>query len=364
MRRAAPPLLLSGPTRYAGLAQRHAQVLLALLALAALLLLGRPGMEPPQPGDGGDVALASTIVENIRHGGAYYPVAADARRDAGLPLRPFTRFALPTLPIVAAAVPPPLFAAMLALLAGAVGVAAWVRLHPWLGRRRVAALLLVAMLIAGLAPAGPMALALLPEMWAGLLLALALLVRRPGRWVEASALALAAALLCETAAPALLLMAVLAWRDGDRREAIGWALALGLFMVVLGVHAQAVARLLRDSDLAATGGWSHLGPAYAVRALAQATAATGLPGGPAALLMLLAMFGWTALADSLAERMAAILILYATMLALTARIGQVEAAAIAAPLAFAGLVFAVDGLRDLVLAALDGRRITVKRVVR
>jgi len=80
--------------------------------------------------------------------------------------------------------------------------------------------------------------------------------------------------------------------------------------------------------------------------------------------MLLAMFGWTALADPLAERMAAILILYATMLALTARIGQVEAAAIAAPLALAGLVFAVDGLRDLVLAALDGRRITVKRVVR
>ena len=66
----------------------------------------------------------------------------------------------------------------------------------------------------------------------------------------------------------------------------------------------------------------------------------------------------------LAERVAAILILYAAMLALTARIGQVEAAAIAAPLALAGLVFAVDGLRDLVLAALDGRRITVKRVVR
>ena len=364
MRRAAPPLLLSRPTRYAGLAQRRAQLLLVLLALAALLLIGRPGVQPPRPGDGGDVALASTIVENIRHGGAYYPVAADAMRDAGRPLRPFTRFALPTLPIVAAAVPPRLFAAMLVLLAGAVGVAGWVRLRPWLGRRRVATLLLVAMLVAGLAPAGPLALALLPAVWAGLLLALALLVRRPGRWVEASALALAAALLCETAAPALSLMAVLAWREGDRREAVGWALALGLFMVVLGVHAQAVARLLRDSDLATATGAGLAGPAHAIRALAAATAATDLPGRPAALLMLLAIFGWTALADPLAERVAAILILHAAMLALTARIGQVEAAAIAAPLALAGLVFTVDGLRDLVLAAMDGRRITVKRVVR
>lgn len=364
MRRAAPPLLLSGPTRYAGLAQRRAQLLLVLLALAALLLVGRPGVQPPQPDDGGGVALASTIVENIRHGGAYYPVAAEARRDAGLPLRPFTTFALPTLPIVAAAVPPRLFAAMLVLLAGAVGVAAWVRLRPRLGRRRVAALLLVALLVAGLAPAGPMALALLPDIWAGLLLALALLVRRRGRWVEAAALALAAALLCETAAPALPLMAILAWRDGDRREAIGWALALGLFMVVLGVHAQAVARLLRDSDLTTATGLDLAGPTYAIRALAEATAATDLPGGAAALLMLLALFGWTTLADPFAERVAAVLILYAAMLALTARIGQVEAAAIAAPLSLVGLVFAVDGVRDLVLAALDGRRITVKRVVR
>ncbi|MBB4616776.1 hypothetical protein [Sphingomonas abaci] len=364
MRRAAPPLLLSIPTRYAGLAQRRAQVLLALLALAALLLLAWSGVQPAQPGDGGAVALASTIVENIRHGGTYYPIAADALRSAGLPLRPFTAFALPTLPIVAAAVSPRLFAGLLALLAVAVGVAAWARLRPWLGRRRIAALLLGATLAAGLIPAAPLALALLPEIWAGLLLALALLVRRPGHWVEAAALGLAAALLSEAAAPALLLMAALAWRDGDRREAIGWALALGLFMVVLGVHAQAVARLLRESDLAGATGPGLAGPAYAIRALAAVTAAAGLPAGAAALLMLLALFGWTALPDPLAGRIAAVLILYAAMLALVARVGQVEAAAVAAPLALAGLVFAADGLRDLVLAALDGRRITVKRVVR
>lgn len=366
MPRLAAPLLLVRRTRYAGIARRPARLLLALLAILLVVALAGPAAipaAPPVASDDTDVTLYSTIVENVRHGGDYYAVAADALRSGGYPLRPFVAFRLPTLAVIAAAVPAPVLTTMLWLLATMVALTAYLRLSPLLMRPLARAILLV-LLFAGLAVASQPALALFHELWAGLFIALALLVRRPGRWIEAAAFALAATLIRETAAAVLVVMALLAWRDGDRREAAGWAVALGIALVVLGAHAHAVAQVVRESDLASPGwmGWHGIG--FALTALARSTAAIALPGGLGAIAMLFGLFGWSALGDPAGDRIAAMLIVYVGVLATMARADNFYWALLAAPLSLGGLVFAVDGLRDLVAAALDTRRITVTRVVR
>ncbi|PNB35173.1 hypothetical protein C1X73_38050, partial [Pseudomonas sp. FW305-130] len=67
-----------------------------------------------------------TIVQGVRGGGGYYPVAAQALRAGDDAMQPFLTFRLPTLAVVQAALPPA--ATMLLLYALVAGVMfAWYR---------------------------------------------------------------------------------------------------------------------------------------------------------------------------------------------------------------------------------------------
>ena len=83
-RRPLAPLLLAQPSRFAGWPQNAARMMLAALAallLAALVAMGTPNPDVGAPSDGmSDAVLYGTIVDNVRHGGDYYAVAADALR--------------------------------------------------------------------------------------------------------------------------------------------------------------------------------------------------------------------------------------------------------------------------------------------
>ncbi len=207
-------------------------------------------------------------------------------------------------------------------------------------------------------------LAAFHEIWAGLLVALSLALRRPDNWVPAVAFAVAAVLIRETAGLYLVLMLVFAWLGGNRREALAWGLAIMVLAVVLALHAHAVAQVVRPLDPTSPGWSGHLGFGFFVRTMTISTALGIAPLWLAAPLVGLALFGWAAWRDELGLRVLTLLSCYAGVLAVFGRTDTFYWGLLVAPASLVGLAFVLDGLRDLIAAALDKRRITVTRMVR
>lgn len=369
-----PPALrwLAAPSRFAALPRRRARIALGLLALAllvsltALVTIGPPpvsGDPARRADDQTDVVLYESIVSGIRHGGDYYSVTADALRAGDYPLRPFVTFRLPGLAMVEAHLPRPAILGLLYLLAAATMLVWALRLHGALTRWPPVVIGL-ALMAGGMMAFVQSDLWAFHEIWAGLLVALSLGLRRPGRWVEAVAIGLLAMLIRETAALYAVIMAGMAWCEGQRREAIGWGVALLLLAGALGAHAWAVHAVTNSGDPASPG-WAGLhGPGFFVKAMLLSTALQLFPLWFAAPLFVLALFGWAAWKDPAAARVTATLLAYGLALALFARPDTFYWALMVAPLSLVGLLFVPEGLGDLARQALDRRRITVTRVTR
>ncbi len=358
MRRALTPRWLASPSRFALVSQPTARVVLALIFLVLLATLMAVSAPLGQP----DTSLYDGIVEAVRHGGSYYAVAGDALRAGKYPLEPFTAFPLPTLAVVAGSLPGLAVTTMLYCLAAAVAVAWYARLTLAL-KTRAARTLAAVLLFAGLAPLLRADLSNLPETWAGLLIALSLGVHRPGRWIDAVAFGLAAALICDAAVLYIVTMAGFAIRERRRDETLGWIAALGLFAIVLAFHAYAVAAIVTPLDIA-VGTDAPAGTGSVVSAFASATMLDYVPLWVAGPVVGLALFGWTTWRDAIAPRVLGTILLAVLLIALLDRSGTSQSALLVSPLLLVGLVLALDGLRDLFAAALDTRRITVKRIIR
>ncbi|HEY0621931.1 hypothetical protein [Sphingomonas sp.] len=361
-----PPLWLAHPSRFAALPAAQARIVLGALAallLASLTVLGVPAPAPDTASAQTDVVLYEGIVSAVAHGEDYYRAAADALRAGSYPLRPFLTFRLPGLAVLQGMLPLAATLALLCLLAFATAYAWYRRLRTAVAR--VPALLAALFLLA----AGMLAfvqpeLAVFHEIWGGLLIALSLALRRPGRWVEAAAVALIAMLIRETAALYVMVMAALAFAEGFRREAIGWAATLGTFALVLAAHAVAVHGVTGPLD-AASPGWAGMhGFGLFVRAMTLATGLTLLPALAAAPLVALALFGWASWRDPLALRAAATFCGYALVISLFARLDTFYWGLMVAPTFLVGLAFVPDGVRDLLARALDRRRVQVQRIER
>ncbi|MEI9852633.1 MAG: hypothetical protein WDN24_19225 [Sphingomonas sp.] len=367
----AAPLWLAEPSRFAECrrgAARLALLLAILFVAACLTALAVP--DPPALGaaSGGernrtDLALYEDVVAGVKGGGNYYMVATDALRAGGYPLRPFLTVRMPALAVAEAAMPAWLPGMLLLALALVTALAWAARIGEALPRtvpRLAAGVLLLGSLLAFFQPG----LAAFHEIWAGLLVALSLALRRPGHWVEAVAVALAAMLIRETAALYALVMAFFAWREGARREGLGWVAALLVFAAVLAVHAWAVAGVTGPNDPASPGWIGLQGPGLFVKAMTLSTALQFVPSGAGALLVGLALFGWAAWDAPLALRALATFVAYGAAIAVFARLDTFYWALMVAPVFLVGLVFVPDGLRDLVRQSLDRRRVTVTRVTR
>lgn len=372
MPRPLPPLWLTTPTRVAGLSRRAARVALALLALllaATLTALAAPG-PPPVSGeiarradDRADVVLYESIVSGVRAGGDYYAVAAAALRVGDYPLRPFITFRLPTLAVLQAAIPAPLVTAMLYALGAAVMLAWLLRLRPLFARTPPLGIAL-ALLAGGMVAFVQPELASFHEIWAGLLIALSLALRRPGRWVEAAAFGMIAMLIRETAVLYAVIMALLAFADHHRREAAGWAAAIAVFAVVVALHARAVGAVVGPLDPASQGWSGLLGFGFFVKAMTLSTALVLAPLWLAAPLVGLALIGWAALPDPIGPRALGLFAAYAALLGIFGRADTFYWGLMVAPTLLLGLAFVPDALRDLAAAALDRRRIVVTRLRR
>ena len=369
----AAPLWLATPSRFAALSPQRARIALALLAallLATLLALASPGPPPvshdpaARAEDQADVVLYETIVQGIRGGGDYYSVAAQALRAGDYPMRPFVTFRLPTLAVVQAALPKPVTLGLLYALTASVLLAWYRRLRPAFARMPPR-LIAMALLCGGLIAFVQGELASFHEIWAGLLIALSLAVRREDKWVEAVAIGLIAMLIRETAALYVGIMAVLAFAEGNRKEALGWAATVAIFAVVVALHAHAVAQVVRPTDPASPGWAGLLGFGFFVKTMQLSTALDLAPLWLAAPLVGLALFGWSAWNGPLALRALAIFAAYAALLGLFGRVDTFYWGLMIAPTLLIGLAFAPDGVRDLIAAArVPRRKITITRVTR
>lgn len=356
------PVWLATPSRYAGCSRQRARWLLALVAVLMLASLSATRFAAGAEAMGGssDAVLYDLVVEDIRHGADYYSATAEALRIADYPLRPFLAFRLPTLAMVQAQVSPVAAALLLYALAMLTLLAWWHRLGdalPALAPRAFATLLAAI----GMAGAVTAELVAVHDIWAGVLLALSLAVRRPGDWITAVALALSAMVIRETVILYAVIMAVAAWLEGQRREAAGWIAAVVVAALVLALHADAVAGVVRPLDQPAQP-WSGMpGFGFAIGSLVHASGLSLAPAAIGALAAGLTLVGWAAWRDPLAMRATAVLLGYVLLLSFAGRPGDHQWAYLIAPLAPIGLAFLPDALRDLTRAALDKRRITVTR---
>ncbi|MDF0490920.1 hypothetical protein PX554_22580 [Sphingomonas sp. H39-1-10] len=366
MPRTVAPLWLAAPSRFARLSRGQARLVLiglALLIVASLFALPMPASDPSAESARTDLNLYQTIVEGVRTGGDYYSVAARSLRAGDFPLKPFVTFRLPTLAVIEAALPDGALVALLDALALGVFIAWFFRLRDAFARRLplVVALLLLAGGMLGFVQSD---LAAFHEVWAGLLIALSLALRRPGHWVEAVAFGMMAMLIRETAALYVAIMAVLALVQGQRREGLVWGATLGVFAVVIALHAHAVSQVVHATDPASPGWAGMLGFGFFAEAIAVSTVLTLFPLAVAAPLVALALAGWAASESDLGLRVTVTLAAYAVLIALFGRADTFYWGLMIAPTLLVGLAFAPDGVRDLVRAAAERRRITVTRVVR
>lgn len=362
---------LAQPSRFAGLSKGRARlglVLLLILLLATLtaLMVPQPAAVSSDPSkradDQTDIVLYETIVDGVRHGGNYYQVAAQELRDGDYPMKPFVTFRLPTLAVVQAMMPAWAVIALLYALAAGVMLAWFVRLRPAFARRPP---LIVAMVLlaGGMGAFVQSDLAAFHEVWAGLLIALSLALRRPGRWVAAAGIGALAMLIRETAALYVAIMVILAFVEGDRKEAAGWAAGVALLAVAVVAHAYAVAQVVKPFDPASPGWSGMLGFGFFVEAMTLSTALRLAPMWLAALLMGFTLFGWAAWRDGTGIRAFATFCIYAVLIGLFGRVDTFYWGLMVAPAILIGLAFAPDGVKDLIAAAFPKRRkITVTRL--
>jgi hypothetical protein len=355
-------LWLSAPTRFVASSPRQARAWLAVVAAGLVALVALSSLWVPLTGDRvepADPLLHDQIVSAMKGGLGYYEAAIGALRTDGAALLPIGAVRLPALAAIEAQLPYWAPLVLLFALATAAGTAWGVRLGRALAgiSGAVAAwLLLVASLLPLLLPQQGTAHAL----WAALIVALALAIRRPGRWLEAAALGLAAMLIHEVATLFAAVMALIAWREREAREALGWAAALALFGTAFAVHVHALTGLAGPLSVPRLHLPDPASTAAVARSLLLDTGLRFVPAPLAALLVGVALLGWAGWRDGLGARMLAL----AAAAMLTGASTGAPAAALLAPVLLLGLVFAPDAVRDLVVRALDRRRITVTRVTR
>lgn len=346
---------------------RLALALLALLlALAALVPIGaedprssaalQPSAPAAQGARGADVDFYGRVVERLRHGESYYAFIVSEQRAAKYPVRPGLTVRLPTLAEITALLGPPgtRIAALGLLLA--VLAAWWRRLAGEPGPRRLAA---CAAVFAGSALALNPEYLVVHELWAGLLIALALALYRPPTgeprtardWLPALLAAALAVAIREQALPCVLLIAALAWWRGSRTEAFAWTAFVALFALGLALHLQAVALQVLPGDPPSPSWLTFRGLAGVVSPVVLSTGLHQLPhwlAGPVVVLAFAGWLGWT----SPTGRLGSVLFLgYGVLFAITGRPSNFYWGLLLAPGLLLGLAFAPATLKSLFRAA-------------
>ena len=337
----------------------------AFLLLAALLMIAGYGLwlesrpVPTLRAEGAarsDPALYRAIAARVTGGEGYYRAAVAEHRARAYPLRPFVAIRLPTLALVTAAVGGtkavgPIFVLL-----------AWLTLGVTVLRLRRLGLPAPVWIAASVLAACSVALIAQPdfavwhEAWAGLLIALSLACRGERRWGASVVPGLVAVLMRELALPYLVAMMFAAAIERRKSEVLGWGLALLVALGALALHAGQVTALVHPDDLASPG-WSHMaGWRFDLAVVRDSSPLALLPALVSALAVPAALFGWAACPGAYPRRVALTLAGWLIPFLLIGRLDNSYWGLLMAPLALAGLAFAVPASIDLVRAAFPAGR--------
>ena len=372
--------MIQSQDRFATWAQLPARLLLAALAMlliASALVPIRAGKQEAdvvgfaenvagtankaaeRPRDD-DLALYDRVIARIGQGEDYYKVAAEEHRKADYPLRPGVAVRLPTLAHLAVllgdtgrgaeVVVPGLLLAAFALLA--VTLIVWWRrlgdegLSP--STRRIA----TAFLFFGVSLGLNRYYFVLHELWAGMLVALAMGLYRPGqKWLAALAVAALALATREHVLPFVLLLAAMAFWRRDWKEGAAWSALIAAFFAYLTWHLGQVALQVLPSD--PTGpNWLELrGLSGWLSNVVLSSNLRLLPHFIAGPLVVLAVFGWAGWKTP-AGTLATLLYLgYGLAFMIAGRPDNFYWGAVIAPAMFVGLAFVPMAGRSLGRAA-------------
>lgn len=304
-----------------------------------------------------DTVLYEAVIGRVAAGEGYYDAVVAEHRARGYPLRPFVTVRLPTLALAEAAVGLPAAGLLLQVLACVSILALSLRFRP------LHPVLVPVLAAAAIGPLAHPALAVWHEVWAGLLIALSLALRAPGRWGASLVVGIAAAAIRELALPYLLAMAWLAYRDARRREALAWLAGIALVAAGLAAHAAAVASRVSPADLASPG-WAEFGGLRLVVTMVHITgwpSILSLPTGFTGAVLPLALLGWWSHREPASARGALVVTGYAGAILFVGRSNNIYWGFLLAPLMFLGLAAAPGAVRDLCQAAASWPRRMVVR---
>ena len=357
--------------RFAGWDRWAARILLllvtALLVLAAIAPLsasldGKPSEVPSLIGDGApdeqteserdeDLAFYDRVIERIGHGENYYDFIVEEQRARDYPVRPGLAVRLPTLAWIHASLGEPAMIALAIALLFACIWAWWNRLGEEPGGVRFR-LLGTALMAMGGSLGLNRSFFVLHELWAGMLIALAFGLHRPGRWGAALFVAALALALRELVLPFVLLMAAMAaWRK-DWREATAWIMLVAVFAAIMVWHLSLIAVQEVPSDpvgpdwlvLRGLSGWlGNIVLSSNLRLLPHELAS------PVVILMALGWAGWKSSAGTTGTFL---YLGYGLAFMLAGRANNFYWGAVVAPAMFIGLAFLPMALPSLVRAAL------------
>ena len=356
--------------RFAGWDKWPARVL--LLVLASLLVLaviaplsasldGKPSEVPSLIGDGppdgqteserdDDLAFYDRVIERIGHGENYYDFIVEEQRARDYPVRPGLAVRLPTLAWIHAALGEPAMIALAIALLFACIWTWWNRLGEEPGGARFR-LLGTALMAMGGSLGLNRSFFVLHELWAGMLIALAFGLHRPGRWGAALLFAALALALRELVLPFVLLMAAMAaWRK-DWREATAWIMLVAVFAAIMAWHLSLIAVQEVPSDpvgpdwlvLRGLSGWlGNIVLSSNLRLIPHELAS------PVVILMALGWAGWKSSAGTTGTFL---YLGYGLAFMLAGRANNFYWGAVVAPAMFIGLAFLPMALPSLVRAA-------------
>ncbi|MEP6870159.1 MAG: hypothetical protein ABJA20_16785, partial [Novosphingobium sp.] len=185
------------------------------------------------------------------------------------------------------------------------------------------------------------------ELWAGVLVCLAMALRGGKHWPWAVVCAAAALSIRELALPFVLLALAFAVIERRRNEALAWLALLPLFGIGMAFHAAAVNAQVLPGDHSSAG-WNALrGPAAVLQDLTDVSLLNRLPLAVAYPLALVALLGW--LAAPLRQALFALLYLlgYGVMIALFARSQNFYWALLMLPTWFIGYAFVPRAARQI-----------------
>ncbi|MCB2079943.1 MAG: hypothetical protein KDE55_19885 [Novosphingobium sp.] len=298
-----------------------------------------------------DLALYDAAIERIEKGQNYYDFIVPIQRAANYPVNPGLAVRLPTLAYIDAWLGKGGQMAAAIALMFAVLIVWWRRFgeDPDMKRfRRMA----VAFLFVGASLGLNKYYFVLHELWAGMLLALAFGLHRPGKWGASLAVAALALAIREHALPFVLLMGAMAFWRRDWKEGAAWTALTVVFLAALAWHLHVVAQQVLPTDrpsdpwlvMRGISGWlSNVVLSSNLRFLPHWLA------GPAVILM---VFGWSGWRTPAGEFGTLLYLGYGLAFMIGGRPDNFYWGAVIAPAMFIGLAFVPRFLGSL-LAACD-----------